>query len=526
MKPVAELPTSDAGEGALPTSSSRAEVRSAPRATPIPRSASTARAASGSPIARSSARRYSTPSRLVLAHLRPPARRRPLDRADRGSSLRRPARRSARCCCRTSPADCSSSTTPTAATPRRRAIDNQIYMSYRRSARRPGRAEAGAARARQEGPEARRSGRRRRRTRSSASATIASRPAARSISLLRGEFHRHTEISWDGGPDGSLEDMFRYAIDAAAHGLDRQRRPRQRRRPRVLLVADAEVHRRLPRPGRFTPMFTYERSVAYPHGHRNCMFAQRGVRTLPRLAEPDGEKRGRRHPRRRHQDALPLPEGARRHLRRPHQRHQHGHRLARQRSGGRADRRDLPGRPHVLREGGAPARRLRSQERTRSRPTSPAGIPKGFIDHALCKKGYRLGFQASSDHLSTHISYCIVAGREARPRGASSTRVKKRHCLRRHRQHHRRRPQRRAHHGRRVQDRRRRPPCRSRSSARRPLARVDILKDSEVVHTFEPRQARVQGRRGPTRNRPRGRTTTTSACCRSTTRSPGGRRCG
>src|SRR5262249_1131958 len=36
------------------------------------------------------------------------------------------------------------------------------------------------------------------------------------LQLLRGEFHRHTEISWDGGPDGSLEDMFRYAIDAAA----------------------------------------------------------------------------------------------------------------------------------------------------------------------------------------------------------------------------------------------------------------------------------------------------------------------
>src|SRR5205085_11467130 len=34
--------------------------------------------------------------------------------------------------------------------------------------------------------------------------------------LLRGEFHRHTEISWDGGPDGSLEDMWRYGIDAAA----------------------------------------------------------------------------------------------------------------------------------------------------------------------------------------------------------------------------------------------------------------------------------------------------------------------
>ena len=33
--------------------------------------------------------------------------------------------------------------------------------------------------------------------------------------LLRGDFHRHTEISQDGGNDGALEDMWRYAIDAA-----------------------------------------------------------------------------------------------------------------------------------------------------------------------------------------------------------------------------------------------------------------------------------------------------------------------
>ena len=112
---------------------------------------------------------------------------------------------------------------------------------------------------------------------------------------------------------------------------------------------------------RFTPMFTYERSVAYPHGHRNCMFAKRGVRTLPRLAAPEGGKGRGRRPRRRHQDALPLPERAGRHLRRPHQRHQHGHRLARQRPRGRADRRDLPGRPHVLRDTGGAAGRLRPE---------------------------------------------------------------------------------------------------------------------------------------------------------------------
>src|SRR5947207_7392 len=43
------------------------------------------------------------------------------------------------------------------------------------------------------------------------------------------------------------------------------------------------------------------------------------------------------------------------------------------------------------------------------KPAQIAGwYPDGFIDNALGKKGYRLGFQASSDHLSTHISYCIV----------------------------------------------------------------------------------------------------------------------
>ena len=33
----------------------------------------------------------------------------------------------------------------------------------------------------------------------------------------------------------------------------------------------------------YVTMFSYERSVAYPEGHRNVIFAQRGVRTLPRL---------------------------------------------------------------------------------------------------------------------------------------------------------------------------------------------------------------------------------------------------
>ncbi len=35
------------------------------------------------------------------------------------------------------------------------------------------------------------------------------------LRILRGDFHRHTEISGDGAGDGSVEDYFRYMMDAA-----------------------------------------------------------------------------------------------------------------------------------------------------------------------------------------------------------------------------------------------------------------------------------------------------------------------
>src|SRR5439155_721124 len=61
--------------------------------------------------------------------------------------------------------------------------------------------------------------------------------------------------------------------------------------------------------------------------------------------------------------------------------------------------------------------------------TEPANIagwyPKGFINLAL-EKGHKLGFQASSDHWSTHISYMIVLA-EKNERKAILDAVKKRH---------------------------------------------------------------------------------------------------
>ncbi len=55
----------------------------------------------------------------------------------------------------------------------------------------------------------------------------------------------------------------------------------------------------------------------------------------------------------------------------------------------------------------------------RQKPANIGGwYPKGFIDTPW-EKGYRLGFQASSDHWSTHISYTVVLAEEHTREGIS-----------------------------------------------------------------------------------------------------------
>src|SRR5262249_42943229 len=51
--------------------------------------------------------------------------------------------------------------------------------------------------------------------------------------------------------------------------------------------------------------------------------------------------------------------------------------------------------------------------------------PDGFVSLALAK-GYRLGFQSSSDHVSTHISYACVLAEEFSRKGLIEA-LKKRH---------------------------------------------------------------------------------------------------
>jgi hypothetical protein len=309
------------------------------------------------------------------------------------------------------------------------------------------------------------------------------------LQLLRGEFHRHTEVSWDGGPDGSLEDMFRYGIDAAAldwigNGDHDNGAGREYSWWLTQKLTDAYHVKE-----RFTPMFTYERSVSYPHGHRNCMFAQRGVRTLPRLAEPDPAQRVAGI----HADDTKM-------LYRYLKEHNGICAVHTSATSMGTDWRDNDpvAEPIVeIYQGDRMSYEKEEAPRAGYDPKSgkkPANIagwyPLGFINLAL-DKGYRLGFQASSDHFSTHISYCVALA-ERHDRQAILDALKRRHCYG-------------------ATDNiildvksgpyimgdefpSSQPPGFDIAViGTAPLARIDILKDSNVVDTIRPSKAEYKG---------------------------------
>lgn len=99
--------------------------------------------------------------------------------------------------------------------------------------------------------------------------------------LLWGELHRHTDINHHGRPDGALEDAYRYAFDAAqmdffaatdhitgepsGSGINAMTWWRSQKY--------ADLHRFHKT---FEPLYAYERSKPSPGGHKNLIFAQRG----------------------------------------------------------------------------------------------------------------------------------------------------------------------------------------------------------------------------------------------------------
>jgi hypothetical protein len=246
------------------------------------------------------------------------------------------------------------------------------------------------------------------------------RAAGKTYQLLRGEFHRHTEISQDGGSDGSLEDMWRYALDAGRLdwiGNGDHDNGGGKEYTWWLTQKTTDLYHV---PTAFVPMFTYERSVGYPGGHRNVMFPYRGVRTLPRLVDENGVRTRVRG----------VDEDARmlyRYL------NQLGGICAMHTSatGMGTDWRanDPKAEPFVeIFQGhrqsyeylGAPRSALRKED------SIGGWQPLGMVWNALAMQ-YRLGFQASSDHISTHISFAIAIAEEP-TREAIFDAFRRRHC--------------------------------------------------------------------------------------------------
>jgi hypothetical protein len=230
------------------------------------------------------------------------------------------------------------------------------------------------------------------------------------LGLYFGDLHRHTELSvCRTGVDGSLEDAYRYAIDAAE--LDFLCVTDHVQHVKILNDYDfwrtgktADLHRvaRL-----HQPFYGYERSQRFPYGHRNIIGLRRDVKRVPRTADNrpwsanqgyEGEKR------------LPPPELWTRLVGQnvitiPH----------------------TSTSPVMGTDFGYPptaiepvveiyqgcrytAEHANAPDPRQARDNDPYGgktQPAGYIWNAL-SKGYRYGFIASSDHVATHNSYTCV----------------------------------------------------------------------------------------------------------------------
>jgi hypothetical protein len=232
--------------------------------------------------------------------------------------------------------------------------------------------------------------------------------------IYRGDLHRHTDISGDGVGDGSLMDLHRYALDAAAFdyimvgdhnmGGDNEYCWWRTQQANDLYTA----------PGTFISMYGYERSVPYPNGHRNVIWAERGHKTLP-LPKVKTGLAG---------DTAKLyaylqATGGICTL----------HTSATSQGTDWADPHDPALEPFV--------EIFQGYHTNYEAPDAPKIVtdktervhgkyePAGFVSKALAK-GYKLGFQASSDHISTHVSYACIVAEEFSRKGLVEA-MKKRH---------------------------------------------------------------------------------------------------
>jgi hypothetical protein len=241
------------------------------------------------------------------------------------------------------------------------------------------------------------------------------RARGKTLHVYRGDLHRHTDISIDGIGDGSLMDLYRYGLDAAA--LD------------FILVSDHNMGHdneyswwRTQKSndlyclaGSFVPLYGYERSVPYPQGHRNVIWAERGHRTLPLPIMANQEQRAK--------DTANVYAYL-----------QETNGICTSHTSATNQGTDWQGHNDRLEPFVEIFQGFHASYEAPGAPKAPDAStrevhgplkPEGFVSNAL-RKGYKLGFQASSDHVSGHVSYACVWAEELSRKGLMDA-MRKRH---------------------------------------------------------------------------------------------------
>lgn len=233
--------------------------------------------------------------------------------------------------------------------------------------------------------------------------------------IYRGDLHRHTDISQDGMGDGSLGDLHRYALDAAAFDYIMVGDHNMGQDNEYCWWQTQQSNDYYTVPGAFISMYGYERSVPYPNGHRNVIWTKRGYKTLPLPKPIPAALKG---------DTAKLyvylkDSGGICTL----------HTSATSQGTNWEDPHDPELEPFV--------EIFQGYHTNYEAPDAPKTIddktdrihgkyePAGFVSKALAK-GYKLGFQSSSDHISTHVSYACILAEEFSRVGIVNA-MKKRH---------------------------------------------------------------------------------------------------
>ncbi|MBM3727594.1 MAG: hypothetical protein FJW40_19515 [Acidobacteria bacterium] len=315
--------------------------------------------------------------------------------------------------------------------------------------------------------------------------------------IVRGDFHRHTELSWDGGgtQDGSLQDFYRYMIDAGAMDFGASTDHQGGAWPYWWWYTQ-KMTDMYHVPGAYVSIFGYERSAVFPNGHRNMVFARRsdsrvtpfflkngaqgfGLPNAP-LGDEPGVGTGELvandtkllYEDIRNRNALAIS-------------HTSGTRMGTDwrdndpnlepvveiYQGARTNYEKL-GAPHVAEE-----------PRDAAHMKQAGYQPEGMVSNAWAK-GYKLGIIASSDHGSTHLSYALVYTDNPTRQGVLDA-IRKRHTY--------------GAMDNIILDVRmgshfmgdefpltKALPIRVKARGTKKIARVEFIRDSQVVHTAEP----------------------------------------